>query len=108
MPASAHPDGGVAATTTAAVAPAQAPPPAQVIKVGGDGPVPSLQPASAWAIDYRDAVCACHTRRCVGDLQGGFVRRLSAIVHGDEADDAKYAEATTAAIRCYYALPEDS
>jgi hypothetical protein len=108
MPPVALPDGGAAATTTAAIAPVQPLPPAQVIKVGGDGPAPSPQPASAWAIDYRDAVCACHTRRCVGDLQGGFVRRLSAVVHGDETDDAKYAEATSAAIRCYYALPEGS
>jgi hypothetical protein len=110
MPRLAHADAdaGAVATTSRAGAPVQPPPPAQVINVGGAGPAPSPQPASAWAIDYRDAVCACHTRQCVGDLQGGFVRKLSAVVHGDEADDATYAAATSAAIRCYYALPEGS
>jgi hypothetical protein len=104
----ARPDGGAAVAATSPSAAVQPPPPAQVIKVGSDGPTPSPQLASAWAIDYRDAVCACHTRRCVGDLQGGFVRKLGAIVQGDESDDTKYTEATRAALRCYFALPEGS
>jgi hypothetical protein len=95
-------------TQAAPTAPVQPPPPAQVINTGGEGPAPSPKQASAWAIDYRDAVCACHTRSCVRDLQGAFVRQLGAMAPGDENDVQKYSEATHAAIKCYYALPEGS
>jgi len=76
--------------------------------VGADRPAPPPQLASAWAIGYRDAVCACSTRTCVGDLQGRFVQQLGAMVQGDERDDQRYTEATRAAIKCYNALPEGS
>ena len=88
--------------------PPQPPPAAQAIKVGDDRPAPSPEPSSAWASDYRDAICACHTRSCVRDLQGAFIRRIGAMVHGDETDDERYSAAMRAAITCYSALPEGS
>jgi hypothetical protein len=89
-------------------APVQAPAPAPVWRAGDDRPAPAPQLAAAWATDYRDAVCACHTRTCVGDVQGAFVRRLNTMVQGDEDDVLKYTEATRAALKCYFALPEGS
>jgi len=92
----------------APAAPVQPPPRARVIPVVDDRPAPSPQQASAWAINYRDAVCACHTRACVRDLQGAFVRQLDAMTPGDQNDVQKFSEATHAAIKCYNALPEGS
>jgi len=89
-------------------APVQPSPPAPVIPVADNRPTPSPQRASAWAIDYRDAACACHTRACVRDLQTAFISRLGAMTPGDENDVQKFSEATHAAIKCYNALPEGS
>ena len=103
---SAKPDEAPAPTGPTAFATPPAPP--TVIPVGDSRPPALRRSGASWALEYRDAICACSTRTCVRDLQGAFIHRLEAVDYDDERDGRQYSQATRAAVRCYTALPEDT
>ena len=63
---------------------------------------------TGWIAEYRNAVCACKTRSCVGSIQSEFLNTLGSAKYDAERDQAVYVESSRQAIRCYAALPEDS